>query len=484
MAYSDPNPVKLIAQIGSFWLNFYEGPELKAGASASLNIAEQKYIDALNIVASVSRFEIPVFRQNLWSVLNVAEIDLNNDSRDPIRFGEFNFGDIVWDQFREAFVWRVPLPDNGANVQNLINSPVDPDVILTNGVDFTVQDGFIVFQKNPFDYGFTVDYVINTDTGAQERFLKIWAYNGAEDLQYVYQHFGWAVRLFSSESTENYKTVVNAFWDNLIKGSNTLSLRETLAAVTNVPSAKTTGETVVDIYTEYEQLVILTDQNVYHYPEGSTSIVGIGDRLIRGDYLVDTIEIFEDSSSIDVADLQGIAVSGLYSSGPLVFGNKDEPLTVWVDDDGHVVAEFPVGGAPEDVISFWENVYLNGKSTGLSVAQSLRLLPGEGEPALNILPDTVNPLQYLREHILSASTVIIKVDFNLVSFEPFLELMNLRVIIPAHVGLVYSLELSAEDTYNEIIDDSNARADYVVDEPTDTYNSAGIIETVKPSYIC
>ena len=99
------SPDKLLSLLGSFWATTYLGNNFVQDiAAVTASMAQQTHLQMLELVASVSRFNIPIFHQDNWYPLTVLESEINTDegliskyttpsanvykSIDPLNYGE------------------------------------------------------------------------------------------------------------------------------------------------------------------------------------------------------------------------------------------------------------------------------------------------------------------------------------------------------------------------------------------------------------
>lgn len=482
------DPAKLLlSNLGSFWTEVFSNDnETLDYVRGTNSMNDQTLLDAANAIATVSRFEIPIFRHRYWNRIVIANSQLVLTNKVFYSLGEAGLAlgddELVLGKQKTADVWLVDLPANVSVIANIVDRPVSPTVVLTKGIDFDVDltTRQIVFYKDPSTLGFAISS-IDVD-GSPEPGVTFWLFNSEEDLKYVYNQFGFVVSLYAQQSTENYKALINAAFDNLIRSSNILSLRTALASLCGMRTVQRQTETVELINVEHGRLQIITDYDVYDFEPNAQPSVAVGDVVHAGDIMVDSIQFYENEEAAN-APITALALDpelfNLSLSGNIIFSNQTLDTTYSTDSSGFAILQFPIGGEAADITKFWNNATVVGKATGNSVAQAVRLDSNTGQPNANQVPSTINPMQFLINHVLKANLTLVVLKVSEVSFiSGFGSLVLLRRFIPPHVALFLCNEINAEIDYNEaIVEPGNQMLAIVNSVLSDNY-SYGISETV------
>lgn len=453
-----------MSNLGSFWTEVFSNDgEIYDYVRGINSMNDQTFLDAADAIATVSRFEIPVFRTKLWSRMVVAVSELVLTNRIFYELGEdFDLGGdstLTLGKQKQSNVWLVDLPANIATIANIVDRPISPTVVLTYGVDFgvDVETGKIAFYKDPTTLG--LQSTVKDVNGVPTQALTFWLFNSREDLKYIYKQFGFVVSMYASQSSEHFKTLVNAVFDNLLRSSNSMSFRIALASLCGIQVVQRPVEIVELINTEHDRLQIITDYAVYDFNPNATASVSVGDEVHAGDVLVDSIQFYENENAVN-APITSLALDpelfNLGLKGNLLFSNQSLSTTYTTDNSGFAIVEFPIGGSSTDVDKFWTNANTVGKATGNSVAQAIRLDSNSGQPNSNQIPSTINPMQFLINNVLKANLTLIVLKVSELSFiSGFGSLVLLRRFVPPHVALFICNEISAEIDYNEVPDDSS-----------------------------
>lgn len=495
----------ILGNLGSFWSRSVgdSGP-VRSTLNATLSQFDQIVLDAAEAVAVVSRFEVPIYKTELWKKVEVKVSEITRYENQFKYSGEVSYnGQIVYGQSKEIGGYKVSLasvetvPGELRLIGGVVNRPVAPTVSLEPG-DYSVSNGYITFTQDPTTLGFTNSSVFNPTTGEDEPTLIFWLYNSSADFNRVYNHFGYVVGLYSAQSSENYKTLVNAVFDSLIKGSNLESFKTAAACIFGVQVVGTDGEVVKTITTDPVtlELVINTDKSTYHMPVGSTASVEVDDIVYAGDSLINQFKVVEGDDLLTF-DPDGFGVE-LYDpkySGPIVFENIEVPLLT-VSTDTKVRVEFSLGGEPSDIRLFWENVRTQEDASGVSLANRLSLDKITGEPLPNQLPESVNPAKLVIRRILRDNLVILKADQEVRSTITNTEFIpRLRDLLHPHTMLLFQLSAGGlldtkvvttagpVDPDPEVDASTNLITLRVPDGTSDSYNLSSILNFAEISLV-
>jgi hypothetical protein len=435
-------PESLVAMLGGFWASEYAG----AGSVVRLHTAtcgasEQLVIDLARVIASLSRFTVPVWRRENWSVL---ELDPTQLTGVPQQFGEgpFTF-DPNQSQFGalEGVSVRYPargLCDAGAIVDRILS----PRVVLTRGIDFTIDGEWIVFRENPYKDG-RFSTVVSKD-GQEHPVLWIW--RGAYDYRDIATQFGYVIGL-QLASSQGYRDLVNAIFDALVQGSSRASLEFLFSAATGARLAQS-RTTVTDVARDRHGLLVITEDDVYRYGRGASPLVAAGDSVVPGQPLADTFSLHPLQPGAMPGDLQELTLgAGFFPPNlgieELGFPNQVVPLSVRTYL-GKTRLEFPLKGRPQDVSSFFDELHRRGIDQDLSLANLLdvRQQPLD-EPSAASLPTTINPLQFLVRNQLRGHAILGRIQVG--SFGPdslgFGFLSQARRILPPRSALLLVAQL-------------------------------------------
>lgn len=462
MSFSYPasdldNSKLLLSLIGSFWFDLYTGNDLVEEELAAVGRAHaQTHLDLLELVASISRYSVPVFHTENWHFLEFQQSQINRDTElARYRSGSahrYQPGGLAYGTASQALVgYSIPVPEDLADCRLLVNRLSDPSLVWTAGIDFwRPEPGVLFFRANPFDSPLVPARDLFEDGEVVDRQAGLWLFRGQFDWQHAYEQFGYALKLHLA-SSEGYRELLNAVLDAITGGTTIRTLQAAWSALTGVPLAGG-PETVELVEADSRALNIVTDKAVYQYPLGSTAVVAAGDTVAAGDPLVDTLRFQEFRRGQLPADLsalvlgRGLLAAGYY--GDLVFENKLVPLSVTQDADGRTKISFELGGFPGDVEQFFDDVHARGLLAGKTLAQLLDIRPDpQGDPDANSLPALINPLEFLVRNLFRYHVFVVRVKLSSLGPKQ-LGLAHadvLRKIVPPQTGMLVIFELEFAD---------------------------------------
>jgi hypothetical protein len=317
-------------------------------------------------------------------------------------------------------------------VDLLADSIAAPTRVWQRGLDFRVWRGRIEFWAQP----------LPEDADS----LTTWAFRPSLDSAALWRLHGYVLGAYGASSPA-YRRLLAALLRGQVQGGSSGSLGEALGALTDSPVAAG-SETVEAVFLQGERWWIVTDSRAYSAASDATPVVGVGDRVRRGDPLVNAFEIHEFNRGQVPADLLGVTIPaellGFPATGGLLFRNQSLPTTV-TSQDGVTRWEFPVAGDPADVQRFWDEVHSRGLANPPTLARLLdRRENPVGEPAAANLPATVNPCQFLAAHYLRHHAFLVRLRPGAYGPEAQPGWLGHVVasLVPPHTRLIAWLELA------------------------------------------
>jgi hypothetical protein len=451
-------PLKLLTAVGSFWANSYQGAfPVGSLLHARARLEAQNHLDLLHLVASMSRLSVPVFRRQDWYLLQLRESQLNRGDAALPRFdGTYAFdGAISWGVpvQTEHDIW--PAPATLTGVKMAMNRITDPSLTLTHGLDFYLDgvSSVVTFRENPFDNPLVSVREVVEDNEIVDREAALWLYAGEFDVENVYKQFGYVLGIHL-KSSDGYRSLVNAVFDSLVDGGTQGSVDRVFAAVAGVPLVRKHGEVVRQILADSRDLWVITDTEAYRHHKRSTPTVAVGQTLIKGQAMTDTMRVYEFGSGQVPPEIRALHVpnghlaAGYYAG--VSFENKNVPLVVEEGVDGYTKISWEVGGFPGDVEQFWADVHSNGVERGNTLAMLMDQRPDEAkttQPTALALPATVNPLGFLLQNVFRNNLYV--VCLKPATFgSGALRLHNavaLRKVVPPHTAVLVVVELAVAD---------------------------------------
>jgi len=459
---------QLLRQLGSYWTNIFGDSEiLREHLRGMGHVHGQTYLNTLETLACISRLNIPVFHTENWYLLTALQSDstalASVYQADDLVYGPqpgtvpgrpAGFTQTYGGQDKPGVV-EIALPEDMADAPaTLQNYIVYPSKVWVNGIDYTVDmdKKRIRFREDPFTDPLSVrKQVVDQYGNVTDQSVALWVYHGQFDLQYVYKHFAQALDLAVS-STEYGKQALNALYDMFILGPSVTALQAYLSALAGSPLAVGPTETVEYVQEEPGYKVVITDTQVYRFPDTATILVAVGDTLTAGQAISDAVQVAETAGdAVDYSLAPAIALSRNFLGGDymseLTFKNHRVTLDYQgLDTDDKAVVTFEVHGFPADVELFWELAQARGKTTGNSTLAEMldtRTDP-VGQPGPLNLPATINPLEFIFDNVLRNNMFIIKISLaSFPSDAPGVAILrNLRDVIPPHTTYVIFIDIT------------------------------------------
>lgn len=413
----------LLALLGSLWSTTYAGQAVVASiAQARAQQDKQAHLDLLDLVASCSRLTVPVFHTDNWYLLTLRESQRDGGTYALPKFdgtalfgvdNGLKFGEPV---AQEVHAWAVP--EDLVKAPLILNRITSPSRTLVFGVDYLLQDGFLVFRDDPFDDPLIPKRTLLEGNVPVDRELGLWICRGQFDWKTVQQQFGYTLGFQATRSSEGYKQLVNAILDACVHGTSVNHVRLALGAAAGVPLVIEAVETVDRIVVSNDRRLVITDKNVYAFPLSAAAIVTPGQMLRRGDPLTDALTFYEFTRGAcpDADTLPALVLGrGFLSAGffmDLAFENKDVPLVVTTDADGYTRIDFEIDGWPGDVEKFFDDLHARGRAAGQTLANLLDQRPADArdtQPTAGALPTTLNPLAFLCANVLRNNAFLVKI---------------------------------------------------------------------------
>jgi len=411
----------MLHMLGTWWRRWFGDAAQLSALYDGTGLAEyETYLTFLDAIACLSRFDVPIFHTRNWGYLTLLESEMQTTSQ--ILYGTeglvYTNRDVPSYGFSGTIDgYKFTAPDDLAAIPSMMNRIIDPSLVLLNERDYTLTNGSITFNDNPFENTLIPKREILDAAGeVVDHQIAMWMHLSEWDLEYVYRHFGYVLNIWM-ESSEYYKGFINALWDNMVLGSSRKAFECAWEAMTGVRFA-VGNEVVTFIETFSDRKHVITDKDIYTYSVNSEVLVQEGDELYPGQSIVDTVQIAEPSHLTDWNVVVGVSLGADFLNGsnrsPIVFQNRDVPLEyLGVYPDGKVRLEFSVSGDPRDVTDFWHNVHINENVSGTSLAEMLDTRGNKTEIVPEwALAQTINPFQFAMDNILENNiyAVLVKQD--------------------------------------------------------------------------
>lgn len=508
----------LVSALGSFWARTYTAiDQVTSYAISTAQQVNQTHRNLLETVAALSRYDIPLFHEEVITPIVLKKSQRNQTQSTGALFDDTTKtfdGTLVFDAPEQTDLFYFPLPENLVDVGQLFNQITFPTAALVRNVDFAISTDrkALVLLSDPFENPAFIKRAIVTE-GVPDEEITLWGFFGKFDYDYVFNQFAYAVGV-KLKTSQGYKDLVNAIISGLIAGGLTAArLDEMLAAICGVPISAAVSETVEAVTYDAAGLLVLTDKTAYVFPRTAAPRVKEGQQIVAGTQLVAGIDVLEffignsylpvtpsddelvcfppppsvfsdfdwglltdefgNSLAINTADdvcridrkkLTALTIGPEFLSAcfysELVFENKDVPLEVDADHPtGYTYVKFKVGGFPEDVSAFFDEMHNRGiyahehkeqctpeRRVGTLAHILDKRKNSLTEPTEENLPKTINPLKFIVENVLRNNVFIVRINTEALG-QNRLGLYNIRHVrplIPPQTAMIVVFELAAK----------------------------------------
>lgn len=450
------SPRELAASLGSFWSGQFGGRQNVFDLMAAKCVAEKQWkVDFNEMVSSVNRFKQPIFHEERWFFVELAESQMNVGQTAQHVYGgdvAYGGGELYGDYRNDetySWDWDLPVVDSAG----LAGGILAPRHYLVRGTDFQVKPGGITVFSNPFDSDWPFREE-RDDTGELvDRYLQVWLVNAWVDREDIFRQWGYQLRL-RLPSSEAYLGYLNAMYDAAIAGTTDEILRRMVGVAFGIPTAA--GQELVSAV-EYgrNHLLVVTDSSVYQFSKNDSPVVASGDTINAGDTLTTGLQFFNchrgdvPPSSV----LPGFVTGPEYSPpgvGPLLWQNADVPVTAEAVGD-ELYVSFDLLGDEDDVKAILDQLnagnllasYLDTRKQPVAVAGcSVDPLP---PPLPTHMPATINPLELLIKIPFRRSVTFAVIDVAAAEHSMRgWSFSDLRRVVPPHCSLILLTRYSSE----------------------------------------
>lgn len=278
-----PDSTALFAGLGYFWLKMFQDSSVVKGMTmAQADSVLQGYYKLVELINSYSCYNIPVFETRRWYPLFVYRSSLNNE----LLFGEgVNFGDEVSAQ---PYLFGAAVPATGVGVVSMLvpkelkaapliaDQIISPNHVLTLDVDYTLADGRLTFNYNPFLYSnIAITAVYNEDGTPKtysyidsdgtihddqpDQLIMLWVYNAAIDDKGLDYNIGYLFGL-NVPHTSNGKAILTTIVQNYTNGCTINDIKAMALACVGQTPYTAESETGLPAYNDVPASVQLFDR--------------------------------------------------------------------------------------------------------------------------------------------------------------------------------------------------------------------------------
>lgn len=474
-------PENLLAVLGSWWAEAYASvDQVTSLVAGKAQVEQQTMLDLMELLASISRFTVPIYHTDNWYPLYLRESQRNDSTTSFLKYDSgVSYADgYQYDDPRVGPYHSFPKPADMVEAPLLLNRFVDPTFSQSPNIDFVLEDNVITFRDNPFNNPKIARRAIYKDGEVVDSEAILWVHRGQFDWDTVYEQFAYVFGL-RLKSSVGYRDLMNAIYDSAVGGMGRQDIANALSAMTGVPLVREATEVVEDIVMDRENLLVITDCSVYKFALSAVPIVSVGETVTRGESLTDSLRIDEFNLGKVPLGLKALAIGrGFLATcfyDDLVFEDREVPLKIDEDDpSGFTKVSWDLGGFPLDVAHFFDEMHERGvaeankPTDGCQDAEIIEY-PGDdcdaptirgrrgtlahlldqrvrrvGETKADHLPKTINPLRFLTQNVLRNNAFVVRVKAREATSGVGLQNIKiLRKVLPPHTAMILVVDLTA-----------------------------------------
>jgi len=481
--FTDPNT--FLDFFGSFWNRFFpDQPVIRGIASGDAHTITQLYQELVEAVNAISIHTIsPFHRESVYPI--TLRRSTFSQGPDLLTFGNgsvfgaqppngkffegatFQYGGLE----RRSGLYYVGIPDKIREMGAcLINSLIDPSVMLVRDSDFIVRDDIVIFRTNPFDNPLIAKRKISSaDGNSEEDEIILWATNVSVDRNELWTQYGFAVpdlrqNTLTAPAARRYLEALRAVYNVRAGGPTSRMLDSLVASLVGAPVSRHGGEIVQSIESFSGNTLVITDVEVYRVPD-TLEIrpeIKVGVELWAGQPLTTTTQVFDRTVQSNWwTDMPALFVGRDFLmadiTSALGFLNESSPVDVGIvetasDGSAGRTGRFYLAGVPGDVEQFWSGVRQRGLSGlgffGDQLYRKFSVVDGNGE--LDFTQDLlVNPLQLLATDLLADSIIPVKIKVSTATQAALFSdgLHILHDVVPAHLSLLILMDVTVQDEF-------------------------------------
>lgn len=449
----------LTSALGSFWTLFFQNREILRPFCASIEIdVANLYLELCELLTTIAWTDAPLFNKKQWQVLVLKKSQLNNATDNIFRYGDgsdYNDANFVYGgiAFRDRYYFKL----DGVNVGSFLADRIfQQRLTLARGVDYVVDNGFIIFKNDPFTLTDLTSAVIYDGDGNEvDIWVTLWANQELFDEKYLTNNYG---KLFDIDAPSSplLRQLIGSLLGMATVGPKLRYFRALIYSFCEIPVAIAT-EPILRIVEEATLYTIMTPTTEYILrQEWTPKSFNVGDILQQFDTLV-TDEI------LTIWELKDEAT--VFKNLRHVFIPKslldDEWLTSGIIPN--TVCEYPVQVGATFQLTVTSPVTP-------TLASKLQTLPvSVGTPGLLVggTAGRFSAIDYIADQI--------KHNLLVLSLQPPLfpgkiDMARLMDLLPIGLALIVFSDLTVSDTF-EIVDVAEAVTIHEGHTPRDYINA-------------
>ncbi len=224
-------------------------------------------------------------------------LTLSKSNRTSIRYGDgytYEDGYIYGEQDPDTLETVYDLGDPEIiSIGYIADKVENPSAVYTEGVDFIINKGLIIFKGSISDYFPSMENSID-DALVQERGFHLMGYNVRREIKNIYNYFGYAIE-YGTPTTYRGKEIFKSIWKLFTFGPSWYHVMRAVSLATGVDVSKSISEKILAYKTTAYSKVVITDRNTYKCREDATTDNGdIGTTISFGYPVTGDVDVVWD----------------------------------------------------------------------------------------------------------------------------------------------------------------------------------------------
>lgn len=296
----------ILKTLGYFWTRIFQNADYIDGLSKALAIhLTDLEAAAEELPEHMSRLEIPSFGSRQLYLFRFSEADLEytaNHYGDGLAYGT----DALYGQsLRTLEQWKYPCDATLAPMY--LTAGFTSTTVWQKDIDYTLEDGYIVFRQDPLQLTDVVKLAQQQDSGEVLFDFFLWGFSVSEDYRAVKDFYG-VLAGITGDSSEVYRQAVNIAWNLRTQGATTENIERLLALATGVDYVEQAG-TVQDIFAEADRICVETENAVYTAPLETQVLTAVGRAVAVGELIFNSFTIRHSHEDVDFVDFEALLLN-------------------------------------------------------------------------------------------------------------------------------------------------------------------------------
>jgi hypothetical protein len=307
------NTDSLRESLGYFFNSVFADQEFLTGLTRSVAFrTESTYFLEQDLAKYSSRRDIPSRRLSdsrifFFDTADMQDADLTYGSGEIYGSGNAAYGIRAVDPENPRF------PVGSYEPPYLTTELLKPGTVYTLGQDYAVENGYIVFTKNPLHDDNVEKRALYSDETNIRRTFFMWGFKSLEDHKDLCDFYGTVVGVCSSD-IDVLKEAINLAWDMRQIGVTDELLNRVLSLITGVDYIHTKGR-ADEVYEEGDRLIVRSGDDIYTAPKDCTLRISLGERFEEAQQIFDAYTLVYPNQPLQGEDTVGLALGAAFIPG-------------------------------------------------------------------------------------------------------------------------------------------------------------------------